>query len=51
MVCADKPRAAKRAAPEAKARWRKVRRLLILTPGRINCGRRREEYERDSPCT
>src|SRR5580658_4518510 len=39
MVCADRPRAAKRAAPDAKARWRKVRRLLILTPRRISCGR------------
>jgi hypothetical protein len=39
MVCADRPRAAKRAAPDAKARWRKVRRLLIRTPEKINCGK------------
>jgi hypothetical protein len=39
MVCADRLRAAKRAAPDAKARWRKVRRLLMKTPGGINCGK------------
>src|ERR1700733_13964171 len=45
MVCADRPRTAKRAAPDAKARWRKVRRLLIRTPGGSTAGGRREECE------